>query len=248
MAEPELTYEAKALIRRYMVSLITLPGILVTVLAFVIGFLINDVAKGKAANDAYENVQQIIINLALGVKDASQDAETNRQHLVETSNKITNILKEAQQTLNSLQSSKAFEQSSASVKELVDQLVKDERFLSAISSSFPAEGGAPQSEGGASQLEGGASKFQFGVATVSFENSFGVYEKVGKVSFPKEFASKPIVFLVEYDASGDWIFFKTNQVTSKGFEWAGYRIVAQLNGYLGPYKTKLAWIAVSTKG
>jgi len=64
MAETqELTLEAKAAIRDYMLKLVTFPGLAAIIVSFLLGFLIKDIAISKAQNDAIAQTTDEVFEL-----------------------------------------------------------------------------------------------------------------------------------------------------------------------------------------
>jgi hypothetical protein len=61
----------------------------------------------------------------------------------------------------------------------------------------------------------------------------------GEIKFPREFPKPPAVFLMETNQAGGFIVFKADEVSTKGFKWAGCKLFGPEN-----YKTNLAWLAV----
>jgi hypothetical protein len=61
----------------------------------------------------------------------------------------------------------------------------------------------------------------------------------GEVKFPRELPKVPLVFLMENKGPGAVVVFKADEVTTKGFKWAGCKLWGDAK-----YKTNLAWLAV----
>jgi hypothetical protein len=61
----------------------------------------------------------------------------------------------------------------------------------------------------------------------------------GEVTFPRELPKVPLVFLMENRQTGAFVVFKADEVTTKGFKWAGLKVWGAEK-----YKTNLAWLAV----
>jgi len=62
--ESSLTLQEKESIRKYMLDLVVLPGALLTVVSFFLGFFINEVAKQGAYNEAYSQATGVIMATA----------------------------------------------------------------------------------------------------------------------------------------------------------------------------------------
>jgi hypothetical protein len=61
----------------------------------------------------------------------------------------------------------------------------------------------------------------------------------GEVKFLRELPKVPLVFLMENRQTGAVVVFKADEVTTKGFKWAGCKLWGD-----DKYKTNLAWLAV----
>jgi hypothetical protein len=70
-------------------------------------------------------------------------------------------------------------------------------------------------------------------------NCPGGQHRWGEVSFPRELPKVPLIFLMENRQTGAFVVFKADEVTTKGFKWAGFKLFGDES-----YKTNLAWLAV----
>jgi hypothetical protein len=70
-----LTLQAKEAIRNYLLRLVAFPGIVISLVMFLLGYLINDVARKDAYNNAYANVSERILTLAMSASKAAEDAK-----------------------------------------------------------------------------------------------------------------------------------------------------------------------------
>lgn len=85
MAEPELTREAKEAIRAYMLKLVALPGISLSIVAFLLGFFIRDVAVKQAQYEAYNQVSKDVIQLTKDMETSSTDlGKLKERHKLES--------------------------------------------------------------------------------------------------------------------------------------------------------------------
>lgn len=78
MSEPELTPEAKAAIRAYLLKLVLPAGTALSVLLFFVGFFVRDIALVKADHnafqDAYKNTQPFLFQVITQAEVAKQQA------------------------------------------------------------------------------------------------------------------------------------------------------------------------------
>ena len=69
--ESSLTLQEKEKMRKYMLSLIVIPGAALTVASFFLGFFINEVAKQGAYNEAYSQASGLIMTTAAKAAETS---------------------------------------------------------------------------------------------------------------------------------------------------------------------------------
>jgi len=62
--DAHLTMQAKEAVRKYMLTLIVIPGTILAVASFLLGFFINEVAKQGAYNEAYSQASGVIMATA----------------------------------------------------------------------------------------------------------------------------------------------------------------------------------------
>ena len=122
MDDKELTQEAKALIRKYMVSLVTLPGLLVSVVLFLLGYLVNEVATGRAYNEAYTEASNRIIEPAQQAAVAANDALRAKSDIEALQKELRTVQSDALQILQKLKTAEMFQRSEELVGEIVSQL------------------------------------------------------------------------------------------------------------------------------
>lgn len=104
--DTRLTHEARAEIRAYLLRLLTIPGIIVTCLSFVIGFFTNqaiEAARDRAAVDAYqqaatryEKIASRIIDLAAEAGTANQKATAAADRVSQQESTVSEVLASAQ--------------------------------------------------------------------------------------------------------------------------------------------------------
>jgi len=127
-----LTEQAKSAIRRYIVHLVTLPGIALTIVAFLMGFLLNDIAVQKANNDAYKDASNKILELTSNVADKASDAEHSAKQVETIADRVNEILKEAEVTRTKLKTAETFQRSEDLVIELSENLSERDDFKNLV--------------------------------------------------------------------------------------------------------------------
>lgn len=71
----KLSHEARELIRQYIVSLLVLPASVIALVSFLLGFFVNEAARGSAYNDAYKDAQIMIHEITNNATASSARAE-----------------------------------------------------------------------------------------------------------------------------------------------------------------------------
>jgi Ricin-type beta-trefoil lectin domain-like len=115
MKEPELTREAKEAIRAYIIKIVALPGALATVVSFLLGYGIKDIA----AKNAELNASQRLENAIASALAKSQGAEEKLKQAEDIGKRIKNLQPLAQ----------ALSDAEKLRDTLADQLKKDPDFL-----------------------------------------------------------------------------------------------------------------------
>ena len=81
MNEPILTGDAKSAIRRYMLKLIAVPGLIVAVLMFFLGYFIRDIAIQKAELAAQKEINRNLVEVTRDVERARFTLATQKTEL-----------------------------------------------------------------------------------------------------------------------------------------------------------------------
>ena len=143
MNEAVLTQEAKGAIRKYMLSLVILPGVFTSVLMFMLGYLVKNVAYTSAYNDAYRQSASFISELTGDVLKTKSDAERAKDVIESTSKDtkataaeiqqlkdyIVDIQTETQLIMDSVESARVFQGTKNFVAAVTDNLAKRKDFI-----------------------------------------------------------------------------------------------------------------------
>jgi len=129
MSNGELTLEAKELIKKYMIKLVTIPGVLLAILGFLIGFFLNDVAKASAYNKAYEKASQLILELTKETSTAALESKKIK-------NDAEQVFKQLEDIKTNVELSKAVLMSKGNVKEVAEILLTHDDFKRLITDSM----------------------------------------------------------------------------------------------------------------
>ncbi|MGO8183416.1 hypothetical protein [Rhizobium leguminosarum] len=139
----QLSENEKELIRRYMLRTAIPSGVALSVLTFIGGFLINEVARGNAYTKAYEAASSKILDTAAETATAAGQVEALRERgeklVADAENTIVRVngaFKDAQAALGSAMSlQKTLEQMQAEQAETIARkLANDQLFVSSVSS------------------------------------------------------------------------------------------------------------------
>ena len=122
--ESSLTLQEKDRIRKYMLSLIVIPGAILTVASFFLGFFINEVAKQGAYNEAYSQASGLILDT---VSEAA-----------ETSGKLDGLYTQANKLLTETEDTRKKVELSVSQNSsrIASNLSADPSFVKQVTNSF----------------------------------------------------------------------------------------------------------------
>ena len=124
MPETELTPAAREAIRSYMLRSLAIPGVVLTIVAFLLGFLIKDVAWQSAYNEAYQNAASLILKLASEAAVSAENAEQADKDVKKLLEDARNIVAEADTIRGKLRTAQAFQTSEDVVKDIASELIK----------------------------------------------------------------------------------------------------------------------------
>ena len=135
----QLTEEAKSAIRKYMLAMIAVPGVVLSIVAFAMGYLINDVAKQSAYHDAYKDASGRILNLSEQVAMAVSDARSQAKEIAEIQSKLRAVDNEATEMHSKIKTARAVADAFSSTQNVVEavkvSLVQDQKFSAKIKKS-----------------------------------------------------------------------------------------------------------------
>ena len=117
----KLTLEAKEAIRNYMIRLVAIPGFLGLALASILGFLINDIAKEVAFNEAYREATDRVMKHTEDVWAAARAADEQKERVEALVKDIEAVSQKADELSAKLNSFKAISET----EELVHAVATD---------------------------------------------------------------------------------------------------------------------------
>ena len=128
MTEEILTHEAKEAIRSYMIKLIALPGVLLTIISFSMGFFVKDWAYQKAYNAAYSEAFSSVIkevsDLSKEVGGSTKDAKS----AVDQANNLVTLIEVAATEVDvikgKIKTAEAFQKSEEIVLKVSEEIIK----------------------------------------------------------------------------------------------------------------------------
>jgi hypothetical protein len=134
--EPTLTLQAEKAIRSYLVKIFILPSALLTVIAFLLGYFIKDVAQSKAIYEVGKDAQQQVVRVMQGIYDNMfefREKTTSLKLKAEESLQTTLAMKnEAADIHLSLETLKTFKESKDLLAGIVQNLKQDTHFIERI--------------------------------------------------------------------------------------------------------------------
>ena len=125
----ELTQEAKASIRQYILSLVAIPSVILSASMFFLGYFIKDVAAAKAYNDAYQLQFAEISKLRSESDKAKSSAAESKLVAQDAVEELQAANKEAERLLNRIQK---LSQSEELRKQLATTILSDHEFSSIL--------------------------------------------------------------------------------------------------------------------
>ena len=135
-----LTEEAKGLIRKYVITLVAIPGAVLSIVAFAMGYMINDIAKQNAYHDAYRDASGRILSISERATRALADAEHQQQEIEQIREQLSIISSEATELQGKIRRTEeiveAFKNAEHLVVSVKDLLLGDENFLDRIRRSY----------------------------------------------------------------------------------------------------------------
>jgi len=128
----ELTPEAKQEVQRYMLKAITIPGIVLSVVFFFLGYFLDKAATGDAYHDAYQEVMSPVFSLMMNVSEAAANAKTAGQQAKTLLEETRSAAKEAELLRNQLLTNQDFQRTENIVQSLADNLASRQDFKEQI--------------------------------------------------------------------------------------------------------------------
>ncbi|MCG7941451.1 MAG: hypothetical protein N0C88_21750 [Candidatus Thiodiazotropha lotti] len=132
MESGKLTPEAETAVRKYMLHLVSLPAILGSVIMFVMGYLVNEVASGRAYNEAYKEASEKVLSFTEQAALAAHDADRTKQDIEQIRVELDSIRTEAIEIRGKLKTAQAFQSSENIVSEVTKSLANRKDFKDSI--------------------------------------------------------------------------------------------------------------------
>ena len=124
-----LSLETQASVRRYLLKLVALPGAASVVLAALLGYLVNDLARGSAYQDAYREAFSSVVDvLEDTVSDATRaasEAEAARANALQVQRELDRISDE-------VAASEIFTSTERQIVEIADALMNRSEFIERV--------------------------------------------------------------------------------------------------------------------
>jgi len=113
----ELTPEAKSLIRKYMLSLVAIPGILFSILSAIAGYVIHDVGQKDAYIESFRDFAKPVLEAAQAVSGAQVTVDSLSRKITEDAEHIEDLRKR-------IEASAAVATSENQVSQIVESLAR----------------------------------------------------------------------------------------------------------------------------
>ena len=226
-----------------MLRAIVLPGAVLAVLSFLVGFLLNDVARQGAYNKAYEQASSKIVDIAATASEAAASAKQSSlegQRLIELANKVVTESEDIQNKLKrALELQEVFSKSENLTAEVKSALRDDKAFIAEVSKFTSTK--LSKVERDVESLT--ASRVESGVISVSESRDY-------IVNFSPPYSKPPVVvFGAVYSVHNKGEAFATmiRSPTEKDFS---VRLVHTGAGNSSPgewARGKINWVAIGTR-
>lgn len=125
MTEPQLNEESKGAIRKYMLSLIALPAVVVSLVSFAVGFGVRDWAAKSGEVEAFRLAQDQLTGFVEKVSEAKSEA-------LQATEEARASREEALALVKDLTLERVRQNSGENRKAVAEALRKDESFLSLL--------------------------------------------------------------------------------------------------------------------
>jgi hypothetical protein len=132
----KLTLRGEKAIRTYVLRLCAIPSAILSGGLFILGFMMNEVARGSAYNDAYKDAQDQILAFASRAIEAAQSAKSSADQIDATKGAALAAKVEADAVIASLRTAGETASAVASGQEVTDgvanALLKNDVFLKTV--------------------------------------------------------------------------------------------------------------------
>lgn len=126
-----LSLEDQGLVRKYMLKLVAIPGGILVLVSFFLGYFINDLATGSAYQDAYKeafsDVVKTVSNTSRDVSTALVEAETARKSAVGMQEELDTMFEK-------VQTSDLFTSTQRQIDEISTNLLERQDFIDRVNS------------------------------------------------------------------------------------------------------------------
>lgn len=136
MGENKLTQEAKDAIRGYMVRLVALPGVVVALAAFALGFFLNEVARQGAFNEAYKDASIHILKLGVKASEAVTKAENSKALVENLVDEVKGTVEKSNELERRLETANALTIADNLVNQVAETIVSQRNFSDDLKGEF----------------------------------------------------------------------------------------------------------------
>jgi len=132
MNNPKLSYEAKMLIRNYLIKKLIWIVTAASILSFFIGFFVRDIARAEAYNKAYSEAAQTIIQLTNRASESANKIKGLEEQFTAITNESKLVLKEASALKDKIGTTLIIQKSDNIISSITENLLNNKLFQDAI--------------------------------------------------------------------------------------------------------------------
>jgi hypothetical protein len=133
MSKLQLTDEAKMLIHRYLFKRFLAIGTTASIISFLLGFFIKDIAKAEAYNEAYTNASEVIIQITNRATESANKIKDLEGQFNKLTTESEKILIESKNLKAEIQNTLVIQRSNDIITSITNNLSKNSAFQSSVS-------------------------------------------------------------------------------------------------------------------
>lgn len=132
MNKTKLSNETKMLIQKYLIKRLIVIATAASILSFLLGFFIKDIAKAEAYNKAYSEAAQTIMQITSEASESAYKIKNLEDQISKLTTKSEQVLKEATDLKEKIKTTVVIQQSDNIVSAVTENLSNNLSFQNAI--------------------------------------------------------------------------------------------------------------------